>query len=72
MTTDYQEFLQRKELRAKQRGLDAVPELASHLFDFQRLCVEHHLRNGAAACFLDTGLGKTEIQLEFCQRAIEG
>lgn len=71
MNIAYQEFLASKALRAKERGLARVPELASHLFPFQRLCVEHHLRAGAGACFIETGLGKTEVQLEFCQRAIE-
>lgn len=71
MTTGYQKFLASKTLRAKERGLTRVPELASHLFPFQRLCVDHHLRVGAGGCFLDTGLGKTEVQLEFCQKAIE-
>ena len=71
MNPQYSAFLANKALRAKDRGLDRVPDLASHLFPFQRRCVEMHLRAGAAGCFLDTGLGKTEIQLEFCQRAIE-
>jgi hypothetical protein len=69
--SDYLDFLERKALRADRRGLDCVPELSSHLFPFQAHCVEHHLVAGAAGCFLDTGLGKTEVQLEFCQRAME-
>lgn len=69
--SDYQAFLASKAIRAKERGLDRAPELASHLFPFQRHCVEFSLRAGASGCFLDTGLGKTEVQLEFCQRAIE-
>ena len=68
---DYQEFLASKAIKAKPRGLAAIPELALHLFDFQRQCVEHHLRVGAGACFLDTGLGKTEVALEWMQKAIE-
>lgn len=68
---DYQSFLASKAVTAKPRGLDKVPELAPHLFEFQRQCTEHHLRVGSGACFLETGLGKTEVQLEFCQRAIE-
>lgn len=67
----YHDFLARKAVRAPERGLSTVPDLAPHLFPFQRDCVAHHLRVGAAGCFLDTGLGKTEVQLEFCQRAIE-
>lgn len=69
--SNYLDFLARKAVRAKERGLDVVPELAPHLFPFQRHCVDHHLRVGAAGCFLDTGLGKTEVQLEFCHQAIK-
>ena len=71
MRHDYPSFLASKALRVKERGLTRTPELANHLFPFQRLCIEHHLRVGAGGCFLDTGLGKTEVQLEFCQKAIE-
>jgi superfamily II DNA or RNA helicase len=68
---DYAKFLASKTLRAKERGLERVPELAPHLFPFQRSSVDFSLRAGCAALFLDTGLGKTECQLEWCQRAIE-
>lgn len=71
LSPDYAAFLESKAVRAKERGLAHVPELAKHLFPFQRECVEHHLRVGAGGCFLDTGLGKTELQLEFCQKAVE-
>lgn len=67
----YASFLAKKAVRAPMRGLASVPELATHLFPFQAHCVEHHLRVGASGCFLDTGLGKTEVQLEFCQKAVE-
>lgn len=69
--SDYQAFLASKAIRAKEHGLARLPELASHLFPFQHQCVEFALRGGASGCFLDTGLGKTEVQLEFCQRALE-
>lgn len=67
----YHDFIARKARHASERGMAFTPELAGHLFPFQAACVEHHLRAGAAGCFLDTGLGKTEVQLEFCQRAME-
>lgn len=67
----YHAFLASKAIRAKERGLDIVPNLAPHLFPFQRHCVDFALRAGSSGCFLDTGLGKTEVQLEFCQRALE-
>lgn len=68
---DYAKFLAGKSAGIEPRGIKKMPKLASHLFDFQRQCVDHHLRVGSAGCFLDTGLGKTEVQLEFCQKAIE-
>lgn len=68
---DYDKFIASKSIRASERGIKRTPELAPHLFPFQRLCVEHHLRVGAAGCFLDTGLGKTEVQLEFCHQAVK-
>ena len=67
----YAMFLARKGLKATATGLERIPPLASHLFAFQRHCVEFSLRAGRSGCFLDTGLGKTEIELEWCQRAIE-
>lgn len=67
----YQKFLMSKAAHAPLRGMTNVPNLSAHLFPFQRHCVEFALRAGASACFLSTGLGKTEVQLEFLQRAIE-
>lgn len=71
MTPDYLSFLESKSVKAEPRGLSSVPALAAHLFPFQRSVAEFSLRVGHSACFLDTGLGKTEIQLEFCQKGIE-
>lgn len=71
MNNDYAAFLTSKAVRAKERGLDNVPVLAPHLFPFQRHSVEFALRCGASGLFLDTGLGKTECQLDWCQKAIE-
>src|SRR5665213_3672851 len=71
MSRDYAEFLASKAIRAPERGLTRTPELASHLFPFQAHCVEHALRCGSAGNFLDTGLGKTEVQLEWAQHALE-
>jgi hypothetical protein len=39
-------------------------ELNPKLFDYQRALVEWSLRKGRAADFVDTGLGKTAMQLE--------
>lgn len=71
MNGQYAAFLASKAVRAREHGLERLPELARHLFPFQRHCVEFSLRIGSSGCFLDTGLGKTEIQLEWCQHAVE-
>lgn len=68
---NYQKFLMSKAVRAPARGLEKVPDLAPHLFPFQRHSVEFALKAGSAGLFLDTGLGKTECQLEWSQKAIE-
>lgn len=68
---DYDQFLAGKAAKAPERGLSKVPDLAPHLFPFQRASVEHALRIGTGGLFLDTGLGKTECQLEWCQKALE-
>jgi len=67
----YHEFLAGKAAAAPIVGLDRVPDLAAHLFPFQRECAEFALRVGRAGVFLDTGLGKTEIQLEWCHQALQ-
>lgn len=67
--SDYAAFLARKAVAAPMRGLAQIPPLAPHLFPFQRHCVEHALRVGSAGVFLDTGLGKTAVELEWCRHA---
>src|SRR5688572_24881700 len=68
--SDYAAFLERKLLTAPLRGLDVVPDLAEHLFPFQRETVAFGLRAGSFGCFLDTGLGKTLVELEWCRHAL--
>ena len=65
----YQEFLARKAARAPMRGLATVPAMSSNLFPFQAQCVEFLLRIGSGGLFLDTGLGKTICELEWCAHA---
>jgi superfamily II DNA or RNA helicase len=68
---EYEKFLSRKRVETPLRGMDIVPELSGHLFPFQAHCVDFALRAGNSGLFLDTGLGKTECQLEFAQKALE-
>lgn len=71
MSDPYLDFLARKAVKAHARGIPGAVTETSHLFPFQRHCVEFALRMGAAGIYLDTGMGKSEIQLDWCQRAIE-
>lgn len=61
----YADLLARKLPRAPSVGLDTMPELPTSLFDYQRHCAEFALRVGRTGIYLDTGLGKTAIELAF-------
>jgi hypothetical protein len=71
MQKDYEKFLASKAVRAPVRGLKEIPTLAAHLFNYQAHSVAHALHAGGAGLFLDTGLGKTECQLEFLRHGGE-
>lgn len=60
----YSAFLERKLLTASDDGIE-VQEDSPHLFPFQRAVVEWAARKGKAAVFLQTGLGKSRIQLRW-------
>jgi len=60
----YEEFLKSKQRIIKPSGFDCIPENKC-LFDFQRDIARWALKKGKAAIFLDTGLGKTIIQLSW-------
>lgn len=61
----YQDLLARKRVAFEPRGLDAIPALSPALKDHQRATVAFLLRAGCGAAFLDTGLGKTLVALEW-------
>jgi DNA modification methylase len=65
---DYQTFLQSKKTIAQTSGIE-VPLDAIHpmLFDFQKELVRWALRKGRCALFVDTGLGKTFMSVEFAR-----
>lgn len=67
----YEDFLRSKEVRAQLSGMDRVPELSAHLFPHQRATVEFLLKAGRGAAFLDTGMGKTAVELEYGKRVVE-
>jgi len=68
MNTEYQEFLKSKIIKQSFNGKDIDPkDINPILFDFQRDVTTWAIKKGKAAVFLDTGLGKTFIQLEWAR-----
>ena len=67
----YDEFLKSKEVRAQMGGMKNVPALSSHLFPHQAATVDFLLRAGRGAAFLDTGMGKTAVELEYGKHVVE-
>ena len=64
----YTDFLQSKIVRQPFRGKDIDPDdISPVLFDFQRDVTAWAICRGRAAIFLDTGLGKTLVQLEWAR-----
>lgn len=68
MNSEYKSFLDEK-LKVKQPTGIIIDRATIHskLFDFQKDIVQWACRKGKAAIFLDTGLGKTFIQLEWAR-----
>jgi hypothetical protein len=66
---DYQKFLENKRHTIGNFGFDAnfIPEIA---FDFQKFVIERAIKKGRSAVFLDTGLGKTLVQLSLAQNIV--
>ena len=67
MDLNYLEFIARKTVAARSHGLREMPVLNPVLFGYQKTVTEFALRQGRAALFLDTGLGKTVSQLEWAR-----
>jgi len=67
MDPEYVKLLVKKAAKPLTTGLKRCPELSPVLFDFQRNVTELALLRGRFAQFLDTGLGKTLCQLEWCR-----
>lgn len=59
---NYNDFLELKQHSNINYGIDAkfMPE---KMFDFQKYIAEHSIKKGRCAVFMDTGLGKTIIEL---------
>ena len=69
MDQRYSEFLARKAPRAQSSGFEPSP-LPDHLFDFQQAVADFSVRQGRAGVYLDTGLGKTRIELEWASQCL--
>jgi hypothetical protein len=67
MSDPYYELLKRKKVSFAPRGLKHVPALNGALFPHQLATTEFALTAGCAAAFLDTGLGKALISLEWAR-----
>lgn len=61
----YQDLLTKRAAIAPMRGLESVPALHDGMFAYQRDTTEFLLRCGRGAAFLDTGLGKSLVSLEW-------
>ncbi len=59
---NYQEFLETKKHSTNDYGISPT-FIPDKMFDFQKYVTEYLCKKGRAACFLDTGLGKTIIEL---------
>ena len=68
MTPEYRDFLLAKAPRARAIGVTPLL-MPPHMFDYQIAATSFCLRQGRAALFLDTGLGKTICELEFSRQA---
>lgn len=65
---NYQEFIQSKKIILSNDGIGIDENnINKKLFPFQRDIVKWACKKGRCAIFLDTGLGKTFVQLEFAR-----
>jgi len=69
--TPYEDLLAKKRVAFVPHGFDQIPQLHPAMFPHQRASTEFALRAGAAALFLDTGLGKSFCALEWGRVVVE-
>jgi superfamily II DNA or RNA helicase len=69
MNLTYEQFLETKRHLLGEFGFEPnwMPDIA---FDFQRYVIEKAIRKGRSAVFLDTGLGKTLVQLAIAKNIV--
>lgn len=68
---EYRSFLESKSATVIPSGISGNIDINPALFPYQRDCVDFLLRAGRGGLFLDTGLGKTLCELEWCAHAQE-
>lgn len=66
---DYNEFLEAKKHTSINYGID-YDFMPDKMFDFQKYVTEYAIKKGRCAVFLDTGLGKTIIELTVAKNYI--
>lgn len=59
---NYEEFINKKRHKKIEQGIDQF-KIKDSLFDYQKKVSEYAIKKGRCAVFLDTGLGKTLIEL---------
>lgn len=64
---EYADFLSEKQIRVAPQGMESIPALCEGLKPHQRLLIEFALRQGCSAGFVDTGLGKSLVELEWAR-----
>ena len=62
----YEQFIESKRHSSVNYGIEKIT-LPHNLFDFQSYVTEYAIKKGRCACFLDTGLGKTIIELTIAE-----
>jgi len=67
---EYEKFLEAKKHSSINYGIDPV-FISDKMFDFQQYVAEHTIKKGRCAGFLDTGLGKTLIELVIAKNYIQ-
>ena len=67
---NYEAFLDSKRHKPSKHGIDAK-WLPSGMFDYQEYVTRYAIEKGRCAVFLDTGLGKTVIELAVAQNYVE-
>lgn len=67
---NYEEFLKQKKHSSINYGIEPI-EITDSMFDFQKHITEYAIKKGRCANFIDTGLGKTLIELNVANNYVK-